>query len=93
MATLDTLRPALEKSEAKRVCEGWAEEEGVEYVNSDGGEEGGCKVLVSVVGWESLEAHLRMVEEEDEFGGNRGVVEGMEGLRGVEVFHVGLVRV
>ncbi|KFY36031.1 hypothetical protein V495_07959, partial [Pseudogymnoascus sp. VKM F-4514 (FW-929)] len=41
MATLDTLRPALEKSEAKGVCEGWAEEEGVEYGDSDGREGGG----------------------------------------------------
>lgn len=73
------------------MFEGWAEERDVLYVNEKG-EEVRCKVLVTVVGWESVEAHERCVQS-DGFRGNREVLMGMEKLRGVEMFHTMLVKV
>lgn len=90
-AKMGKLRSVLERSEAKGVFEGWAEEGNVVYTNSKG-EEGKCKVWVNVVGWEDVAAHERVVESE-EFGVNKEVVMGIEGLRGVEMFHTRLVRV
>lgn len=75
----------VEKEGLRGACGGWAEEEGVQY----GDVEGGCKVLVSVFGWESVEAHAGMRG----FGEDKGVVMGMEGLSGMEVLNVKLVRV
>lgn len=63
------------------------------YTDSDRmEEEGGCRVWVNVVGWESVEAHGRMTGSEAFKGGVEAVM-GMERLRGVEIFHVRLVRV
>ncbi|OBT64683.1 hypothetical protein VE03_05906 [Pseudogymnoascus sp. 23342-1-I1] len=90
MATMSKLRPALDISEARGVFEGWAEEGGVVYVDEKREER--CKALVSVVGWESVEAHGRFVGTE-EFRTNREVVMGMGMLRGVEMFNVMLVKV
>ncbi|KFY27209.1 hypothetical protein V493_03641 [Pseudogymnoascus sp. VKM F-4281 (FW-2241)] len=90
-ARIEKLRPALEDSEAKGVFQGWAEEGDVEYVDSEG-VKGECKVWVSVVGWEDLEAHLRVAESE-EFKVNKELLVGMEVLRGIEMFHTTLVKV
>lgn len=89
-ARMDGLRPALDSSEIKGVYDGWAEE-GDAIFEGAGGEER-CKVWVHVVGWESVEAHERTVKGE-EFENSREVVKGMEGLRGVVMFHATLVKV
>ncbi|OBT71566.1 hypothetical protein VF21_09578 [Pseudogymnoascus sp. 05NY08] len=84
-AKMDELRPALESSEMKGVYDGWAEEEDAVF-EGVGGEER-CKLWVHVVGWESLEAHERMVKGE-EFKNSREVVKGMEGFRGMVMLHM-----
>lgn len=89
-ARMDGLRPAIESSEAKGVYDGWAEEKDAVFEGA-GGEER-CKVWVHVVGWESVEAHERMVKG-GEFENSREVVKQMEGLRGMVMFHATLVKV
>ncbi|OBT45543.1 hypothetical protein VE00_05038 [Pseudogymnoascus sp. WSF 3629] len=89
-ARMDGLRPALESSEMKGVYDGWAEEEDAVFEGAGG--EQRCKVWVHVVGWESMEAHERMVKG-GEFENSREVVKQMEGLRGMVMFHAKLVKV
>lgn len=45
------------------------------------------RVLVGILGWESVEAHMAY-RETDEFKNSIGLIRGMEGLKGVEVYHV-----
>ncbi|KAI1848430.1 hypothetical protein JX265_008788 [Neoarthrinium moseri] len=46
-----------------------------------------CRALVVVLGWESLEAHKAYRETED-FNRTIPLLRGMEGLKGMQVFHV-----
>jgi quinol monooxygenase YgiN len=45
------------------------------------------RALVGVLGWDSVEAHMAY-RETDQFKNTIGLIRGMEGLKGIEVYHV-----
>ncbi|KAI5868264.1 hypothetical protein GGS23DRAFT_592051 [Durotheca rogersii] len=51
------------------------------------GGDGGNRALVLAIGWRSVDAHLR-ARDTDGFRGAIGLLRGMEGLRGMKVWHV-----
>ena len=105
MAGVDKMRPVIEASEAMGVYDGWAvetvenpcapaAEEGKE--GGDGGKGEGekemCSVFVNLVGWESVDAHMRFQGSED-FGANIHHLLGIKEMRGTEVYHTKLRKV
>lgn len=46
-----------------------------------------CRALVLVLGWDSVDAHMAFRDTED-FANSIPLMRGMEGLKGMEVFHV-----
>ena len=90
MASVDKLRPTLERSESLGLFDGWAEEVDIENPNPDlGGEK--SRVWVNVVGWKDVAAHMRMQQSED-FAANIHHLTGITSIRGSELYHAKLIK-
>jgi hypothetical protein len=90
MESVDKLRPTLERSESLGLFDGWSEEVDILNPNPDlEGEKG--RVWVNVVGWEDVEAHMRMQQSED-FAANAHHLLGITSIRGMEMYHTKLMR-
>ncbi|MCJ1247046.1 hypothetical protein MMC30_004257 [Trapelia coarctata] len=100
MAGVDQMRPVVEASEAMGVWDGWAEEaverggEGGEGAGKgkEEGEKEMCTVFVNVVGWESVDAHMKF-QTSEAFGANIHHLLGIKEMRGTELYHVKLHKV
>lgn len=96
MASVDKMRPVIEASEAMGVYDGWAVET-VPKPASEGeiegdGEKEMCSVLVNLVGWANVDAHMQF-QGSEAFGANIHHLLGIKEMRGTELFHVGLRKV
>lgn len=90
MASVDKLRPTLERSESLGLFDGWAEEVDIVNPNPDlGGEK--SRMWVNVVGWKDVAAHMRMQASED-FAANAHHLMGITSIRGMEMYHTELIK-
>lgn len=108
MASVEKMRPVIEASDAMGVYDGWALEDdivspldGGKAGEGDGGKAGEgeegkegekCQVFVNLVGWASVDAHMRF-QGSEAFGQNIHHLLGIKEMRGTELFHVKLARV
>ena len=91
MASVDKMRPVMERSESLCVYDGWALEMEVPSPVTTEGEEH-CQVFVNVVGWVDVDAHMRFQASED-FGSNIHHLLGITEMRHTEFFHAKLIKV
>lgn len=89
MASVDKMRPVVERSESLAVFDGWALEEEVPNPGPQAGEGEKSKVFVNLVGWVDVEAHTRFQGSQD-FRENVHHLLGIKDMRHTEFYHAKL---
>lgn len=89
MASVDKMRPVVERSESLAVFDGWALEEEVPNPGPQASEGEKSKVFVNLVGWVDVEAHMRFQGSQD-FQENIHHLLGIKDMRHTELYHAKL---
>ena len=92
MASVDKMRPVLDRSESLAVFDGWALEEEIPNPGPQASEGEKSKVFVNLVGWVDVEAHQRFQGTQD-FRENIHYMLGIKEMRHTELYHAKLFAV
>lgn len=89
MASVDKVRPIVERSESLAVSDGWALEEKVPNPGPQASDGEMSMVFINLVGWVDVEAHMRFQGSQD-FKENIHHLLGIKDLRHIELYHTKL---
>ena len=89
MASVDKMRPVMDRSESLEVFDGWALEEEVPNPGPQASEGEKSKVFVNLVGWVDVEAHERFQGSQD-FQESIHHIMGIKDMRHTELYHAKL---
>lgn len=92
MASVDKVRPVIERSESLAVFDGWALEEEVPNPGPQASEGEKSRVFVNMVGWVDVEAHMRF-QGSREFEENIHYLLELKDLRHIELYHAKMFAV
>ena len=92
MASVDKMRPIMERSEALGVYDAWAVEKAVKNPAPHAFKGETSQVYVNMVGWTDIEAHERL-QASDDYKQNLHHLLGIKEMRHNELYHVKLQTV